>query len=80
MASVLAFILTPLGRILAGAGGALLILFAFAEWNQAKGKRELLADSKQEGQEINETNAKVRAAVERPGAAGRVRKEFCRDC
>lgn len=43
MASVLAFILTPLGRILAGGGGVLLIVFAYGAHQRSIGAAKAVA-------------------------------------
>ena len=80
MSAILAWVLSPLGRLFAGALAILAFLGMFALDQQSRGKAKVLAASKQEAQKINAKNSDVFNRAERPGAAQRVRERFCRDC
>ena len=59
-------------------------VLGWREWDksnqQAIGAEKVIVASKKEGAEANAKNEAVRADAERPGAADRVRKHYCRDC
>jgi hypothetical protein len=58
----------------------LIAWFGVAQHYKKEGAAGVLAQSKKEGIAANAKNAEIRAAAEQPGAAGRVRNKFCRDC
>lgn len=73
-------LMNPLGRMISGGVAVLLFLGVFALDQRSRARSNLISDSKQEAQKINAKNAEVFNRSERPGAAERVRKRFCRDC
>ena len=77
---MIAWLFSPLGRLLAAGAAILVFLGAFALDQQSRGKTKLLAESKQQGKKINEKNAQVFDRAARPGAPQRVLKNYCRDC
>lgn len=77
---MIAWIFTPLGRIVSGGAALIVFLSLFAFDQQSRGKAKLLEASKQEGKKINEKNAQVFDRAKQPGAPERVRKLYCRDC
>lgn len=77
---MIAWLFSPLGRIIGGLGAILVFLGVFALDQQSRGKSKLIAESKQQGKKINAKNAQVFDRAQRPGAPERVRKKFCRDC
>lgn len=81
---ILSLLANPLARYVSGAVAALVV---FGVWlttrdikQQAIGAEKVLVASKKEGAKANAKNEAVRADAERPGAADRVRKLYCRDC
>jgi len=82
-APVAAWLGTAIGKACVGFG----ILAAIASiwfgwlWNHDKKVvTKFVENSKIEGKNINAKNETVRARADRPGAAERVRKNYCRDC
>ena len=61
MAAIFAFVLTPLGRMLAGAGGVLLLVVAFGSHQRGIGAAKAVA----------KIEAKTNEDVHRAGNAGR---------
>lgn len=59
-------------------------VLGWREWDKSNqraiGAEKVLVASKEQGAKANATNEAVRADAERPGAADRVRKLYCRDC
>lgn len=80
IATILAFVGTKLGRIAVGVVAVLVFIGGFALDQRSRGRASVLADSKKEAQKINAKNAQVFDRAQRPGAAERVRKLYCRDC
>lgn len=80
MGAVLAFFPGWIKRGVVSVLGILAIVWGFAEYNQSIGKREVLADSRQAGKVNAKKSETHHANARRSGAAGRVLKEFCRDC
>lgn len=68
------------GRLVLG------VLAFMAAWKinnyyaEKKGAQKVIEKSVKKGKEINRVNAKVRKSAKRPGAAGRVLRDYCRDC
>lgn len=65
--------------------GAICAILLTAWWfgsshYEKKGEFRVVEASKQHGKQANDANKKVRDAAASPGAAQRVRAEFCRDC
>lgn len=48
--------------------------------HQKKGAAKVIEKSIEAGRKINRANAKVRKDAQRPGAAGRLLRDYCRDC
>jgi hypothetical protein len=72
-----------LGKLVAPAlivGGVLIFLGIFAYDQRQRGAEKVFTQSKQEGKKINAKNAQVFDRADKPGAADRVLKRFCRDC
>lgn len=82
-APIAAWLGTLIGQICTGGAIVALILTAwlsFAHHYENKGAAKVIETSKVEGKKINAKNESVRARADRPGAAQRVRKNYCRDC
>lgn len=77
---MLAVLATPLGRGAIVAVALVLALIVNNSHQRSKGAESVLVASKEQGAKANAKNEAVRADAERPGAADRVRKQFCRDC
>lgn len=59
-------------------------VLGWREWDKSNqraiGAEKVIVASKKEGAVANAKNEAVRADAERPGAADRVRKLYCRNC
>jgi Flp pilus assembly protein TadB len=78
--SILLWLASPLGRLVAAGAAILVFLSAFALDQRSRGRQQVITASKQEAQKINAKNAPVFDRAERPGAAQRVLERYCRDC
>lgn len=67
-------------RAVVGGVGVVAIVWGFAEYNQLLGKKEVLADAKKTGIVNAQKSQAHHADARRPGAAGRLLKDSCRDC
>lgn len=80
MAAILAFLLSPIGRIVAGAGVVASLVFAFGAQQRSIGAAKVVQESKIAGQKNAQKSESHHSDAARPGAAARVRAKFCRDC
>lgn len=80
MATIIAFFLTKVGRIVGAVAGAIALIFIFGQYKEGVGRRELIAESREAGKEANAKSQEHHNRAHRPGAADRLRKDSCRDC
>lgn len=78
MATILAFILTPLGRWAAGAGGVLLLVWSFGVHQQSKGAAKERAKIERAA-DVNSKIAETERAAVRELPADRLRDQYTRD-
>ena len=80
MMAVLAFLSTRLGQGIVIVSALVLALLVNNHHQRAIGAEKVVVAAKEHGAKANEKSEAARAAAERPGAAERVLKSFCRDC
>ena len=80
MAFILPFLLSPIGRLIAGGVSILILVTAFGAQQRSIGAAKVVQASKIAGQENAKKSETHHSDATRPGAAARVRAKFCRDC
>lgn len=70
MAGLLAFLLTPLGRMIAAGGGVLLLVFAFGAQQRSIGAAKAVAKIEAKNNEAVSIAGKAGAASRNPSARG----------
>lgn len=78
MAFFLSFLISPLGRIIAGAGGVLIIVFAFGAQQRSIGAAKAVAKIEAKNHEAVSIAGKAGAASRSPSARG-VRDPYTAD-
>lgn len=77
---ILTLLATPLGRGAIVVVALVLALIVNNSHQQRKGAEKVLVASKEQGAKANAKSEAVRTDADRPGAADRVLKHYCRDC
>jgi hypothetical protein len=80
MGAILAFILTPIGRLIAAGASVLILVTAFGAQQRSIGAAKVVQASKIAGQENANKSEARHADADKPGASSRVLKKYCRDC
>jgi hypothetical protein len=80
MGAILAFLLTPIGRLIAAGASVMLLVTAFGAQQRSIGRTQVVQASKIAGQENADKSNAHHADADKPGASGRVLKKYCRDC